>query len=645
MDNTRKLRKLRLALEKLEDRLVPTTYRTIDGSGNNLANPTWGEAGTDLLRLAPAQYGNGYSTPGGANRPSARVISNAIAGQPVDDMPNSRDMSAFVYAWGQFIDHDLDLTSGTNPPVAFNIAVPTGDPQFDPNHLGNKVIPLTRSEYDPNTGTPTTGPRQNPNDITAFLDGSMIYGSDATRAAALRTFYGGLLKTSAGNLLPFNTAGLPNANDAGIFPGNQLFLAGDVRANENTELTVLQTLFVREHNRWAAQLAAAHPTWNDETLYQEARRRVIAEIQAITYNEFLPALLGPYAPGAYTGYNPWVNPEISNEFSTAAFRIGHTLVGNDVQFLDNNGNTLFPVLPLSMDFFNPTVVEQTGIDPVLKYLASDRAQEVDTKIEDALRNFLFGAPGSGGLDLASLNIQRGRDHGLADYNTTRLYFGLPRVTSFSQITSDQTLQAQLQRLYGNVNNIDLWVGGLAENHLPGSSVGPTFARIIADQFYRLRAGDRYWYQRDFSGTDLYALQNTTLADIIRRNSGITNLQSDVFFFKTEIAGRVLANVNGVLRGVAGQTMQLLDAQGNIVATTVTAADGSYHFDDFDLGTYRIRELLATGNVTSNPIAVTRGMIVSNVDFGQTLQYGPGCSGFSGGWYYFVYAGFTVSDPG
>src|SRR5262249_53886319 len=143
---------------------------------------------------------------------------------------------------------------------------------------------------------------------------------------------------------------------------------------------------------------------------------------------------------------------------------------------------------------------------------------VDTKIVGDLRNFLFGPPGSGGLDLASLNIQRGRDHGLADYNSTRAAYGLRRVTSFAQITSDPTLQQQLQTLYGNVNNIDLWVGGLAEDHLPGASVGQTFARIIADQFARLRAGDRFWYQRDFSGAELYALDHTTLADIIRRNT-------------------------------------------------------------------------------------------------------------------------------
>ncbi len=328
-------------------------------------------------------------------------------------------MSAFVYAWGQFIDHDLDLTSSATPSTAFNISVPTGDPSFDPHGTGTQVIPLSRSKYDPTTGTNAANPRQQVNDITAYLDGSMVYGSDATRAAALRTFSGGRLKTSAGNLLPLNTAGLPSDSATHQFPNSQLFLAGDVRANENIELTSLQTLFVREHNRIADGITHANPMLSDEDVFQQARSQVVAEIEAITFNEFLPALLGPNAVRAYTGYKANVNPAIANEFSTAAFRVGHTMLGDDVEFLDNQGQAVRAALPLSQAFFNPGVVEATGIDPILKYLASDRAEEVDTKVVDGLRNFLFGAPGDGGLDLASLNVQRGRDHGLADYNTTR----------------------------------------------------------------------------------------------------------------------------------------------------------------------------------------------------------------------------------
>src|SRR5262249_42895864 len=158
-----------------------------------------------------------------------------------DSPASARNLSAFDYVWGQFVDHDLDLT--TTGADAFNVPVPSGDPQFDPNSTGTQVINLNRSNYVAGTGT--TSPRQQVNVITSYLDGSMIYGSDATRDAALRTFVGGRLKTSAGDLLPYNTAGLANANDAHIFSDDKLFLAGDVRANENSELTAMQTLFVR----------------------------------------------------------------------------------------------------------------------------------------------------------------------------------------------------------------------------------------------------------------------------------------------------------------------------------------------------------------------------------------------------------------
>src|SRR5205823_2454062 len=137
------------------------------------------------------------------------------------------------------------------------------------------------------------------------------------------------------------------------------------------------------------------------------------------------------------------------------------------------------------------------------------------------------------------DIQRGRDVGLPTYNAARVAYGLPAVTSFSQITSDPAAQAQLKALYGNdVNKVELFVGGLAEDHAKGSSVGPTFAAIIANQFQRTRDGDRLWYQNIFSGQQLSTIQNTTLADIIRANTNTTNIQNNVFFFRTGISGTV-----------------------------------------------------------------------------------------------------------
>src|SRR5207248_10145942 len=167
----------RLELQPLEERTSPTdVFRSIDGTMNNLGHLAWGSAGSDLLRLAPAAYANGISAPAGTNRPSARVVSNTVADQGGQDIISDRSLSAMIYAWGQFLDHDLDLTPGASPAEPFNVAVPTGDPYFDPAGTGTQVIPLNRSVSDPATGTGTWNPRQQVNVVTAWIDGSQIYG-------------------------------------------------------------------------------------------------------------------------------------------------------------------------------------------------------------------------------------------------------------------------------------------------------------------------------------------------------------------------------------------------------------------------------------------------------------------------------------
>ncbi len=258
--------------------------RTYDGTGNNADHPTWGAAGTDLVRLAPAAYDDTYSTPRGGlidptppnpALPGPRAISNAVVAQTVM-LPNSHEMTDWVFQWGQFVDHDLDLTSTASPVEEFDIPIPFGDTTFDTNMTGTQVMAFQRSNYDPMTGTGPGNPRQQVNDVTSYLDASTVYGSDATRADKLREHVGGRLLTSAGNLLPLNTAALdlPNAT-GGPFDPTQFYVAGDVRANEQVGLTAIQTLFMREHNRLAAKIAddaaANKQILSDEQIYQRTQ--------------------------------------------------------------------------------------------------------------------------------------------------------------------------------------------------------------------------------------------------------------------------------------------------------------------------------------------------------------------------------------
>ena len=501
--------------------------RSIDGSGNNLANPTLGRAGAQLLRLAPTAYADGTSALAGADRPSARVISNVVVAQ-AGSLPNPLGVSDFLWQWGQFVDHDLDLTDGVDPPEPADIVVPTGDAFFDPSGTGTATIPLNRSLYDGRTGSSAQNPRQQLNEISAWIDGSQVYGSDDERAAALRAGDGtGRLRTSDGDLLPFNTDGLPNAGGSDA----TLFLAGDVRANEQVGLLALHTLFVREHNRIADEIRAANPGFDDEQIYQAARRLVIGELQVITYREFLPALLGPNALPPYRGYDARIDARIANEFAAASYRFGHSAVSPTLLRLGADGGPIGAGnLALRDAFFSPQrLADEGGIDPLLRGLAAQACQAVDPYVVDDLRNFLFGPPGAGGFDLASLNIQRGRDHGLPSYNDVRETFGLPRARSLADVTSDPALRARLAAAYGDVDAIDLWVGGLAEDPRPGAMVGELIGVVLADQFTALRDGDRFWYARALSPAERARVEGTRLADVIRRNTGIgSELADDVF---------------------------------------------------------------------------------------------------------------------
>ncbi len=503
--------------------------RSIDGTGNNLRHPEYGSTGIPLVRMADVGYADRISVPAGASRSSAREISNILAAQGGDSILASVAVSDFVWQWGQFLDHDIDLTPEANPREAFNIPVPLGDPFFDPSSEGDKVIHLNRSVHD--GGHTRRSPRQQPNVITAFIDASNVYGSDVARAAALRTFEGGKLNTTnGGRNLPFNVDGLPNAGG----PDPRLYLAGDVRANEQIALTAMHTLFVREHNRLCLEIGAEHPGLTDEEVYQLVRKIIGAQMQVITYYEFLPILLGLDAIPPYEGYRPRVDPGIANEFSTAAYRFGHSMLSPTLLRINKPGNQLVSI-SLKDAFFNPQLILQGGgISSILRGLATQQAQEVDNKVVDGVRNFLFGEPSAGGVDLAALNSQRGRDHGLADYNSARRDYGLRRVRSFSDVTSNLDLQAALALAYpSGVGDMDLWAAGLAEDHVLNALVGETFHTILTDQFIRLRDGDRFWYENDpFFTSDLALMEevaSTTLADIIRRNTHVDNeLQDNAF---------------------------------------------------------------------------------------------------------------------
>ncbi len=510
-------------------------YRSYDGTGNNLSlqNFNFGATFIPLFRELPPEFGasDPKNAMGGTTRPSPRQISNAVVDEPVTTF-NSRGLSAFVYVWGQFIDHDMSLTP-TDTVEFVPIPLPADEKVF------TSPIPFYRSQVYPGSGITT--PRDEINLNTAWIDASQIYGTDSTRARWMRTLKDGKLKSSAGNYLAYNTvsgelsspidANAPSMANDGDHT-TKTFVAGDVRAAEHPGILSLHTLFMREHNKICDRLLA-EGFKNDEEIYQRARKEIGAIIEHITYEEFLPAV--GVALSAYKGYDPTVRPDIANTFATAGYRIGHTMVADDILLRDNNCIDIGPgELDLATAFWNPSLIPQYDILPFLKGLATHTQYETDTRINSDLRNLLFSDPNNPtrfGVDLASLNMQRGRDHGLPNYNTVRLYYTGSKAKSFADVTSNTTLADSLQKLFGTVDNMDLWIGALAEDRLPGTSIGLTMFSMLKSQFEHLRDGDFYFYLNDpyLSSTVLTRVKNTKLSDILRRNTALTNIQSNVFF--------------------------------------------------------------------------------------------------------------------
>ncbi|MDJ0848805.1 MAG: peroxidase family protein [Myxococcota bacterium] len=504
----------------------PFLVRSIDGSGNNREDPEMGASFTVLRRRLPADYADGVSVLAGQERPNPRAISSLVNAQE-GSVPDPRRASDYLWQWGQFLDHDIDLTDGADPPEPAPIAVPAGDAWFDPDATGEASIAFNRSLHDEGTGTGPGDPREQLNEITAWIDASNVYGSDEERASALRAHDGSGRLATEGDLLPRNEKDLPNAGG----PSPALFLAGDVRANEQVGLTAMHTLFVREHNLLAGRIARESPGLSGDEIYERARRLVGAEMQAITYREFLPALLGRDALEPYRGYRPEVDGRIANLFATAAFRLGHSMLSPTLLRLDARGREI-PAghLPLRDAFFAPEELRAHGIEPLLRGLARQVCQRVDVFVVDEVRNFLFDEdPADGGFDLAALNIQRGRDHGLPSYNDARRLLGLPPARDFGDVSSDGLVQQRLAEAHASVEDVDLWVGGLAEDPVPGSHLGPLFFTIVKEQFEALRDGDRFWYERVLTGPERRDVEATRLSDVIRRNTRIADeIPDDVF---------------------------------------------------------------------------------------------------------------------
>uniref|UniRef100_A0A8C8LZN6 Thyroid peroxidase n=1 Tax=Oncorhynchus tshawytscha TaxID=74940 RepID=A0A8C8LZN6_ONCTS len=562
-------------------------YRSISGVCNNRQKPFWGTANSALARWLPAEYEDGERQPKGWNHgqlyngfqlPPVHEVSKKILQSSSRPMLLDAAYCQMLVDWGQYIDHDISFTPQSTSRAAFlggldclktceNINPCFPIETFPDDKLsGNRsCVPFFRSSpacFSGNAQAATTDikqvlQRQQMNSITSFLDASTVYGHTPYLQSALRD-----LSNSEGRLavnsrftdrsgrpyLPFvpNTPS-PCFQDPGDPQGERVdcFLAGDSRVNEVLTLAALHTLWMREHNRIAEALNSLNPHWSSEIIYQEARKIIGAlHRQIITTRDYVPKIIGREAfdlyIGPYGGYDATTEPSASNVFSTAAFRFGHATIPSVLRRLNQSfqEHEHFSSLSLHKTFFSPwRLIKEGGLEPVLRGLLGTPATVVSPEnlLTEELTERLVVLTVPGGLDLAALNLQRGRDHGLPGYNDWRTFCGLDRIETrddFREVVKDASVVGKIMDLFRHPDNIDVWLGGLVEEPLPGSRTGPLFSCLIGKQIKMIRDGDRFWWESEgvFTLGQRVELLRHSLSRVICDNSEVKEAPLDPFRF-------------------------------------------------------------------------------------------------------------------
>ncbi|KAI1710415.1 heme peroxidase domain-containing protein [Ditylenchus destructor] len=466
-------------------------FRSFDGTCNNLEEPLKGAAYMPFGRIKEPAYDDRFQAPSASlnlrdmQRPTAREASRVMLSSGVE---TPAKWNALLMQWGQFIAHDVSKTSMLNNQQCASCRSERGqcfnvpmtrlmDGRRDPSFGQFACLPVARSAPVCGTGFEI---REQYNENTAFIDGSMIYGSSVRDQHLFRA--GGFMQTSlmGGRIFP-------------RVDENENIIAGDERANIFVGLGALHTLFVRHHNRIALTLERVNEHWDQDRIFHETRRIVGGIVQKITYEEYLPRLLGKSFDkyvGKYEGYKPKVDPRINNEFSGCAFRFGHGMIQEFYPLL-NSRFMQIGIIQFNEGMFRPQPLFLHGIDPLLRGMMTLSAK-MPQRLTLAVTERMFG-----NSDLASINIQRGRDHGIPGYTAWRDFCKLPPVKDFADLNStisNMTVIESLKTIYKIVDNIDMYVGAILEDPEEDALIGPTLACVIGHQFKVTRDGDRFFYE-------------------------------------------------------------------------------------------------------------------------------------------------------
>ena len=557
----------------------------LSGQCNNKKNPFWGQANIRLVRLRSecgffskcfpvgdfvlpgkaiqlstcSSLCPGRCTPDNTSLPNPRHISSDCFTPDSQDTELKSISNMFTY-FGQFLDHDLSFTPemdvfGMTCCACLQSTIlaepcemcifPNPDDTFF-SRFGVNCLDFVRSQpWCPRKSTT----REQLTTITAYIDASQVYGSDDEMFESLLDDQG-LIIMENNLLLKLTSRNLKT---------------GEKRAGETPGLSALHTLFSREHNRIMRLMPNDIQYPSAKAKAKVARLLVIAEMQNIVYNEYLPLALGPELMNKYnlsvagsSAYDDEVDATPLNEFATAAFRYGHSMVPGTVDMYDPATNAKSRTFTLSETFFNFTEYFNTkpgeGVDAILLGLTQQLSQNNDEKATPELSNLLFKQPKNKfGSDLFSRNIQRGRDHEIRPYFEYYAMFSddpnkeMPCWEAKPSSWSDEGW-AMAQEVYSHPQLIDLFVGATVEKHVDGGQVGVTFGNIIGTQFHTMKAGDRFFFTNPgmFSSTLLSEIRKRTFADVLCENSEITMLQPKAFEAPNQSDNQVrdcMANLN------------------------------------------------------------------------------------------------------
>ncbi|CAK8698108.1 unnamed protein product [Clavelina lepadiformis] len=501
-----------------------------DGWYNNLDHPDWGTPGLGLSRISPATFEDGVHVPRYKNLPNARMVSHALMKTDAR-IPSPSGKSVFFAFFGQHIGDDMaDTRRVTCPNEYVNVEIPSdedGNATIDGN-----IIPIYRSRFLPNTGTSTNSPRVLSNEVTAWLDGSVIYGVSQSWSEHLRSFKDGKLREEKGSpgIPSFNRNDLPLINptiDSGRPPQarnkEELLSFGNPRGNENPFLMSVGIIWFRWHNYMAERFRNQNPDWPDQKIFEMARRWTVATYQKVVMYDWLPIMAGRGLE-PYNGYNHHLDPSVSAEFTIAAMRIGHSLVPRAVVLLEQNCSTIDPLpeayvdsagepaLRLCNTFWQlQDAISKHGIDSIVLGMTSQAAEQTDASVVEDLSEFLYGYLKRTRTDLETITIDRGRDAGLSPYNQARVAYGLDPVSNFTQINPNlpQIVIDRLRQVYND--------------------------RLDLVEFSQGHAGsDRFWFENTenglFNATELEEIRNTTMRDVITAVTSLqtSNLQENIF---------------------------------------------------------------------------------------------------------------------